>query len=238
MMIKIKNTTLSFLVLTGMLGGSSTDNCRDLGQTDCENADGCQASFIRDMFLECVPTPTPPTSCRVLSSQDDCESVRGCRFAGRCRGFREGNNCEILSQSDCENSRFCRFSGSCFGTPRTGTAEAEAEGEALLSLEAAADDPTNHGICLGLDTWNTIGCESLLSRSDCENATFCLWRAIPFGNSAEAEEEALLGLEAAADDPNYERTRTNLRGWNQDQEQELQRLRNYYLWGQAKISRK
>lgn len=209
-MMMIKNTTLSFLLLTGMLSGSSANICMGLGQTDCENADDCQASFRTGRFLECVPK-----SCRVLSSQRDCERVRGCRFAGRCSGFRPENNCGILSQRDCENALFCSFSGSCFGTPRTGTAaeaEAEADEEALLSLEleAAADDPTYHGMCLG--TWNKIGCESLLSRSDCENATFCSW--IPFGNSAEAEGEALLSLEAAADDRNYERTRTNLRGWN------------------------
>ncbi len=76
----IKNTTLSFLVLTGMLGGSSA------------------------------------ISCRGLSSQR-CESEPRCVFIG----------------------------GNCFLHPNlTGPA---AEGEALLSLEAAADDPNydHHG---------------------------------------------------------------------------------------------
>ena len=71
---------------------------------------------------------------------------------GRCMGMTNVFGCESLSQSDCEeNSPHCIYSGLCLGTPRTGTA---AEGEALLSLEAAADDPNYDHTRTNLRGWN------------------------------------------------------------------------------------
>ena len=99
--------------------------------------------------------------------------------------------CETLSPSDCENSSVCLFFGSCSGTPWN--PRTAAEGEALLSLEAAANDP-NYDYEYDYD---------------------------PYGDAPDA-------LPNANDSVNIHThsgsgsTRTNLRGWNQDQEQELQ----------------
>ena len=155
--IKIKNATLSLLILSGMLGGSSANKCRGLGLTDCENTRGCQVSplvlqFQLFRFGECVPT-----SCSVLLNQRDCDSVKGCDWfiPATCDGIPLG---------------FQDF----------------AEEEALLSLEAAADDPND-------DDYDYD----------------------PYGDAPDA-------LSNTNDYSGSGSTRTNLRGWNQDQEQELQ----------------
>ena len=126
-------------------------------------------------------------SCSMLSSQRDCERVRGCHYhySGMCTPNDPTvllfPSCSVLSQSDCENSRFCHYDydGFCDGTPWTGTA---AEGEALLSLEAAADDP---------------------NYDDYEYDAY--------GDTPDA-------LPNANDYSGSGSTRTNLRGWNQEQE--------------------
>ena len=112
MMMMIKNTSLSFLVLTGMLSGSSANNCSGLRPIDCENTRGCVIPTFsvfnqnRFRFGECVPS-----SCSVLLSQRDCDRIKGCDW---------------VEPSTCD------------GIP-LGVRDF-AEGEALLSLEAAADD--------------------------------------------------------------------------------------------------
>jgi hypothetical protein len=122
-------------------------------------------------------------SCSILRGQRDCESVLGCIYIGHCLNtIGHGHGCEVLSQSDCESERnfpFCIYSGSCWGTPWTRTA---AEGEALLSLEAAADDP-NYDYDYDYD---------------------------PYG--------APDALPNANDSAETNGARTNLRGWNQERE--------------------